>query len=91
MAVHIFKYYSSSYQASSSPVRCSSTLKYSQIATVHLKSKRSKGARRRLNISCSSLYGDKDELRKQKRALEALLKSSQEAGAGLAPTCLKAL
>ena len=36
--------------------------------------------RRRSGIVCSAQYGDKDELRNQKKALEALLRLSKEAG-----------
>ena len=92
MAMQILKVYNTSYQASCLPARCSTTLKWSRIATDHLKSKCSKAARRRHNISCSGLYGDKDEIRKQKKALEALLRLSEEAGTGSAPylsTCFQ--
>ena len=88
MAVQIVKYYSSSYQASCLPARCSTTLKWSRIATDHLKSKCSKVSSRRQKISCNGLYGDKDELLKQKKALEALLRLSEEAGTGSAPNLL---
>ena len=85
-AMNFFEYYSNLYQVSCSPARCSITLKWSQIATGHLKLKCSKGARRRLKISCSGSHGDKEELRKQKKALEALLRLSEKAVTGSAPT-----
>ena len=38
------------------------------------------GARRKPGISCNARYGDDEELRNQKKALEALLRTYKETG-----------